>query len=240
MSEESLETLVKQNKGPSVPLLSSTSKRIYYIRHGEVIPPGGVHGVLYGSMDVSLSQLGELEAKVAAFYLKDIKLNKIASSPLKRAKFGATEILKNQKHLTSIDVYPGFSELDRGEWCGKTKVEIGLKNLERFDNCDESVTPTGGESYPSLKARVLKARDEFLNSIETGETAALVSHIQVTRCILSDALEIPTNKMTDLKIATASITCIDYCDETHQATVQFSSFKPNAGLAKANDGGNYV
>lgn len=247
VNEETIEKNLLKNQGPPLPTLPSTSKRIFYVRHGEVIPPGGVHGVFYGCMDVPLSPLGELEAKVAGLYLKQTKLQKIASSPLKRAKFGANELLKYQKQnfepAYDVEIYQGFTELDRGEWCGKTKIEIGESNLARFDNCDESITPKGGESYPTLKSRVLQARDELLNSMENGQTAALVSHLQVTRSVLSDALDIPTNKMTEMKIKTASITCIDYDyagENSGKPTVQFSSFKPEVGLEEANDGGNFV
>ena len=74
---------------------------------------------------------------------------------------------------------------------------------------------------------MLNSRDDLLRSLKTGESAAIVSHLQVTRSVLrqimmqinfllfliftSDALDIPTNKMVDIKVALASITCIDYC-----------------------------
>lgn len=102
----------------------------------------------------------------------------------------------------------------------------------------------------ALKSRVQEARNDLLKSLKFGETAAVVSHLQVTRSILSDALDMPTNKMTELKILTASIACIDYEQNDndnnnttscfHKATVHFSNFKPDAGLEKANDGGNFV
>ena len=126
---------------------------------------------------------------------------------------------------------------DRGAWCGLTKDEIGEDNMRRFDACDESITPAEGESYPALKQRVLEALDECLDRMKPGEQGCLVSHLQVTRSILSQALDVPTNEMSNLKVATASITCIDY-DENKKATVHFQSFKPEVGLAAANDGAN--
>lgn len=50
--------------GPDLPPLSSTAKRLFLVRHGEVINPGGEKPVFYGCLDVSLSPLGETEAKV--------------------------------------------------------------------------------------------------------------------------------------------------------------------------------
>ena len=78
-----------------------------------------------------------------------------------------------------------------------------------------------------------------------GQSACVVSHLQVTRSLLSEALGVPTAQMTTLPVATASVTCIDYDGEggdsnsqEKKITVHFQSFKPEAGLAKAVDGAN--
>ena len=201
----------------------------------------------YGAMDVELSTLGELEAIEAASYLERYHLQHVASSPLKRAMFGARQVLarqplsddENSNDSNDITIFEGFRELDRGAWCGLTKDEIGAENLERFDACDESVTPgNGGESYPTLKKRVLKARDELLQMTEVGRAAAVVSHLQVTRVILSEALGMSVSELAGLAIATASITCIDYCAESEKEIVRFQSFKPECGLEESKDGAN--
>jgi phosphoserine phosphatase len=233
----------KTTTTPVLPPVATTSKRIFWVRHGEVINPGGPgRSVYYGAQDVLLSPLGELEAQVAAEYLSQFPLAQVFSSPLKRAIFGAEQVLKFQKERAGgVTVLSGYSELDRGAWCGLTKDEIGDENLARFDACDETVTPDGGESYPALRERVLQARDQALMLLQPGEIGCVVSHLQVTRCVLSDALGIPTSKMTELKVATASITCIDYCDDTKEdygPIVHFQSFKPSSALAESKDGAN--
>jgi len=212
-------------------------KRLFLVRHGEVINPGGDRPVYYGAMDVPLSPLGRLEAQAAADYLQQYQLSHVFSSPLSRAIYGAECVLQQQKNLVQVESLEGFRELDRGDWCGKTKAEIGNDNMRRFDACDLTVTPLGGESYPALKQRVIHALQECLNRMQPGEIACLVSHLQVTRSILSQAMDVPTNEMVNLKVATASITCIDF-DETNQGIVHFQSFKPEVGLAAAKDGAN--
>lgn len=236
---------------PALPPLAPTAKRIFWVRHGEVINPGGNRPVYYGAMDVPLSPLGKQEAKAAAEYLSNYNLQHVFCSNLSRAIYGAEQCLQLQKRRKAstttderntvppkeIEVLKGFKELDRGDWCGKTKGEIGEENMVKFDACDESVTPANGESFPALKKRVLEARDEALSRMSSGDAGCVVSHLQVTRCIVSDALGIPTNEMVNqIKIATASITCIDYDGDTQ--TVHFQSFKPDAGLEKSVDGAN--
>lgn len=199
---------------------------------------GGDRPVYYGALDVPLSPLGEAEARAAALYLQQFNLDLVVSSPLSRAIFGAEQVLVMQKNTEiSVVQMEGFKELDRGSWCGKTKDEIGAEAMAKFDACDESVTPEGGESYPTLKKRVLQDRDMVLNRLPEGKAAAIVSHLQVTRSMLSEALGIPTAEMADLGVATASVTCIDYSADGTQ-TVHFQSFKPDVGLEKSKDGAN--
>lgn len=220
--------------GPDLPPIPSTSKRLFLVRHGEVINPGGDRPVFYGCMDVPLSPLGELEAKAAGQYLSQFELQNVATSPLSRAIFGGNEVLSRQKAISGLKILEGFTELDRGTWCGKTKDEIGAENMARFDACDETATPEGGESYPFLKKRVLAARDELLSLTDNGKASAVVSHLQVTRSMLSHALGIPTEEMVNFKVATASVTCIDYASDGTE-TVHFQSFKPEAGLQSSKD-----
>lgn len=224
----------------NLPPIAATAKRMFLVRHGEVVNPGGDRTVYYGSMDVPLSPLGRDEAVAAAQYLSQFELAAVFSSNLSRAIFGAAQVCQWQKK-SAVTVQPleGYKELDRGDWCGKTLEEIGPDLLARFDACDESVTPGhGGESYPALKRRVLAAHATALERIEPGQAAAVVSHLQVTRCLLSDALGVPIEQMTTLKIATASITCIDYDGDRRPPTVHFQSFKPDAGLLGSKDGAN--
>ena len=193
----------------------------------------------YGAMDVPLSPLGEAEAEAAAQYLQQFDLQHVACSPLSRALYGATKVMELQQSELASDliVLDGFTEMDRGAWCGLTLDEIGPDLMARFDACDESVTPQGGESYSELKNRVIQARNHVLDVLHEGRAAAVVSHLQVTRSILSDAMDMPISAMSKLKIATASITCIDYCDGDVQ-TVHFQSFKPETELAASKDGAN--
>ncbi|GAX26868.1 hypothetical protein FisN_9Lh157 [Fistulifera solaris] len=226
-----------------VPWIANNAKRIFWVRHGEVINPGGPdRSVYYGALDVPLSKLGELEAQAAGDYLQQYALRRVFASPLQRAIYGGEQVWKRQSLQDSgVIQLEGFKELDRGAWCGLTKEEIGPENLARFDAGDENVTPDGGESYAALKQRVLEARDKALSLLEMEEAACVVSHLQVTRCVLSDALGIPTHEMAQIKVATASITCIDYTyneDGMMTQVVHFQSFKPEAGLAQSKDGAN--
>jgi broad specificity phosphatase PhoE len=251
MTQSSASTAVA---GPPLPLQSPTAKRLFLVRHGEVINPGGDRPVYYGAADVPLSPLGQQEAVAAGAYLRAFALSNVFSSPLSRAIYGATSVLEQQRVTEQQDdkreqdliILEGFRELDRGVWYGRTKDEIGADLMNRFDACDESVTPEKGESYPTLKRRVLQALEEALQIMQPGEAACVVSHLQVTRSMLSQALGVPVEGMAALTVATASVTCIDYERKSsdtsgspeYTATVHFQSFKPNVGLEQSKDSVN--
>jgi broad specificity phosphatase PhoE len=251
-----------------LPLVSPRSKRIFWVRHGEVINPGAASNrtVYYGGQDVPLSSFGQQEAVVAAEYLAQFPVATVFCSPLSRAKYGAEQVcrLVNEKQtnkvtedtssstnpqLLTVRQLEGFRELDRGAWAGLTLAEIGVEILAKFDAGDDSVTPVGGESYHTLRDRVRDARQSVWNDLAWGQIAVVVSHLQVTRCVLADALGlVDTGPMAKLKIATASITCIDYTmdSDAQQIDAQaplshevlFQSFKPDVGLRSSNDGAN--
>ena len=228
----------------ALPPIPPNGKRLFLIRHGEVVNPGGSRKVFYGDMNVPLTLLGQKEACVAADYLSRSKLTAVYTSPLSRAFYGAQQVGARQQQqetlLTPIRLQ-GLSELKRGAWRGKTKDEIGEEQLARFDACDLSVTPARGESFPALHQRVTAALyDTILPSVPTGESAAIVSHLQVTRCLVAEALGVPLESMTqEIAIQTASITCIDYVNHVvPQQIVRFQSFKPEAGLPGSQDGAN--
>ena len=87
----------------TLPNVGAGVRRLFLVRHGEVIPPGGVHGVHYGAMDVPLSPLGKQEAAAAAEALRPYELYGVHSSPLSRAVFGADEIRKGRAGLSCCD-----------------------------------------------------------------------------------------------------------------------------------------
>lgn len=224
----------------SLPDIAGTeTKRLFLVRHGEVVNPGGSVPVYYGAMDVPLSFLGQKEAVAAAKYLMQHDLATVFTSPLSRAFYGAQQVMTRQQNAIGPIKLQGLKELERGYWRGKSKEQIGLDKLAAFDACDPKATPIGGESYMDLNQRVMSALDEVMDMLQPGEAGAIVSHLQVTRCILAAALGLPLDQLTSIKIATASITCIDYVPAVvPQQIVHFQSFKPDVGLAKSADDAN--
>jgi len=232
--------------------------RIYLIRHGEVIPPGGVHGVFYGAMDVELSPLGKQEAAAAGDFMKselaslgggnlDSDSVNIYSSPLKRAVFGAECVKSSLGGATGpITLVDGFKELSRGAWAGKRVDEIGEEAFEAFHIAMSPAegaerTPEGGESLFDIRDRVLEGYETVKKRGTPSSVSIIVSHLWVTRSIVADCLNVGTDDLRSISIDTASISAIDIGvkeDGTQTQTLVFKGLKPDVGLEKSVDAAN--
>lgn len=191
--------------------------RLFLLRHGAVKPPRP--GMFYGGSEVPLSPEGEAEAVRAGQALRHHALDRLWSSPLSRARFGAERVLEGREglHIQELD---GFREIDRGRWVGLTAEEIDAQFPE--DRESHRLDPWkwrahGGESLADFRTRVLKAwepleRECLEHEKSTGleRTVCLVSHLFPTRAILAhyeaveldawDQFAIPTASISELRI----------------------------------------
>ena len=99
-------------------------KRVYIVRHPEIT----MHGRYIGITDSELSKTGRKQLYSIINYFKDIHLETIVSSPMKRCII-PTRILSDIKHVPyTID--PDLSEIDFGAWEGLSYKEIMEKYHE--------------------------------------------------------------------------------------------------------------
>lgn len=182
--------------------------RLLLIRHGQVIPP--TEDCLYGGMDVPLSALGKQQAIAAARDAGELSISRVYSSPLSRAIFGAERVVEAQRTATTLLIENDLREIDRGAWGGRARAEIeaevpgGLARLKT----DDDFAPPGGESMRELRARVLGTYERIVRTAAPGETVALVSHMHVTRAIVSHVLGKPAGEI-EIPLASSSLVELD-------------------------------
>jgi hypothetical protein len=97
INQQDAKTGTKSIDGPDLQPILPTSKRLFLMRRGEVINPGGDRPAFYGAMDAPLSPLGEAEARAAGRYLEHFHLEHVVASPLSRAIYGAEQVKVLQK-----------------------------------------------------------------------------------------------------------------------------------------------
>lgn len=211
-------------------LSSSEGRTIILVRHGAVdrtksgVPPGALYG---GDIDVPLSLRGEAEARAAARYVVErFDVSSVWASPLARAVFGA-QCIADAAGVESVETSEALREIARGGWLRKTPDEIEAMTPGGMDAFlrDTAYRPPGGaESIDDVRLRATEALiQRVLPTVEPAGAAVVVSHLYVTRALLSSAL--PDTPIPDIDVPTASVSGLVY-DDNGMATVLFRGVKP--------------
>jgi alpha-ribazole phosphatase len=163
--------------------------RVWLIRHGE--PADTVRGRCYGALDVGLSAGGRRQVEATAESLQTEPLAAIYTSPRLRTTESA-HILASS-HACGYREEPDLREIDFGDFEGLTYDEISVRYPALYRQWMESPTEVqfpNGESFASMRARVVRAFESILRSWE-GQTVALVTHGGVIRILIAWALQMP-------------------------------------------------
>ena len=140
--------------------------KLYLIRHGET--DWNKIKKLQGATDIPLNENGEALAKVTCEGMKEIPLDMIFTSPLKRA-YRTAELVRGERKIP-LFIEERIQEIGFGDYEGVIlKAEGG--NIPDpdfvffFTKPDQYKTPPKGESIPEL----LKRTGEFLEELKHRE-----------------------------------------------------------------------
>ena len=169
--------------------MPNPATRIHLFRHGQVAQVW--QGMIYGRLDVPLSETGLEQARWAACSLEGVALGAVISSGLERAETSAAH-LRLGRDLSRRDE-PDLLEIDRGSWAGLSPEQVNHNNPGGFEAWKASgglLTPPGGETVQAMATRVsaclLRLAEEH-----TGSTIAIVAHMWVLRIALCMGLDRP-------------------------------------------------
>jgi len=187
------------------------ASRIYLIRHGETANAGEV--CFNGHFDVNLSNKGREQSLLLAKALRNLPINAVYSSDLKRTQIGAKFIADehNLKHVP----YEELRELAFGDWEGLSVSEVNRKYPEKLKERLENIElfqVEGGESFSQLNDRVIPKFEQILAEHPSGNVVILC-HGGVIRIILSRVLEISVKNLFRVNQPYASVNIIQYYEE---------------------------
>lgn len=140
---------------------------IYIVRHGET--DWNKLGKIQGHTDIELNELGEKQALTVKEKLKDVKFDKVFSSPLKRA-FKTAQIICDGEIVADNRLKERFN----GELEGKTKSEI--KVFPNFNDPNE--TSCNIEPLNNFKNRIKDFFEELLEKYKN-KNILVVTHAGV-------------------------------------------------------------
>lgn len=116
-----------------------------------------------------------------------------------------------QRRPVDIDVDDRLGECRYGEWTNKPLAELSRMPLWRtVQERPSAVTFPEGESLPEMQARALAAVHEWNSRLGERSVYALVSHGDVIKAILADAMGTHLDHFQRIVVDPASVSVIRY------------------------------
>lgn len=185
---------------------------VILVRHGR--SSANLSGVLAGrTPGVKLDDTGKTQAANVADRLAGLPVTAVVSSPLERCRQTAQEIAKRHKLKVASD--KRLTECGYGDWTGKAIKDLAKDPLWKVVQQHPSgVTFPGGESMRAMQQRGVDAvRDHDVKiGKQHGDHAiwVAVSHGDVIKAIVADALGMHLDAFQRIVVDTASTTVISY------------------------------
>lgn len=187
-------------------------RRAILVRHGEVHESH--RSLLYGSMDVALSELGLQQTRETVRALAAMQPGLVASSDLGRARSLGEQLAAASG--VPIESTAMFRERSFGSWQGRPIADLMREHEAEYraymERRWEARVSPDAENFDDVRARVLPAFESLLGNATGERPLVLVSHSGPMRAILREALLLPGAALFRMKLSYCSITVVDYYD----------------------------
>ncbi len=185
--------------------------RFWLIRHAIVDEAARV--VLYGRMDVAISTQS-LAAQAAIYRGLAARLPQDAVwlvTPLQRTRRTAEEILGAGLKPAELQVEPGLTEQDLGEWQGLRHADLPARLTDPahpFWPLGAAETPPRGESMQDVLERVGITLEDLAQTHD-GRDVVCVSHGGAIRAAVAHALGVGAGAALHLSVQNLSLTVLE-------------------------------
>lgn len=187
--------------------------KIYLIRHSESVDD--ILNCYGGIADFELTEDGKNKVKEYSKKFKNYRVEKIYTSPYKRA-LNSAKIL-NESINVELEVVDGIREFNQyGVMSGVNKdlakdIFSHLLNMEQYKDFGyyNKKTFYGGEEIIDFDTRVKDAINEIINNSKEYNTIAIITHGGVYRSIFKNILNIDKKIVGIEDLATTTINYID-------------------------------
>ncbi len=180
--------------------------RLYLIRHGETDSNRSFR--FQGQTDIELNEKGRAQAQVLAQHFKDIYLDTVYCSSLKRAAQTAAPLAET--HGLKAVTVDDLKEIAFGRWEGLSYEEInsqGIGEIDEFFKNPALCHVPGGENFTDVAARVAPFFKQCLKEMDEKDIA-IVSHGGIIRVLLCLFLEMDLNKIWNFSVGNCSTTAL--------------------------------
>jgi probable phosphoglycerate mutase len=176
------------------------------IRHGEneYVKTGRLAGRL---PDVHLNDQGRAQAQAVAEKLAGASVKALYTSPMERARETAAPIARTLG-LEAI-VREGLTEVDCGDWTGKTLKSLRRLRLWRtVQRQPAQFRFPGGETFVEAQQRIVAEIDALCARHDPKDLIICVSHADPIRLAVAYYLGLPLDNFQRLAASTASMTAL--------------------------------
>ena len=187
---------------------------VILVRHGRTT--ANASGTLAGRLPaVRLDETGAAQAARVAERLAGVPLAALVSSPLERCRQTAKAIAAARPAGIRVATERGITECDYGAWQGRALKELAKEKLWSLVQTQPSaaVFPEG-ESMSAMQARSVAAVRRLDAAVEAehgpGAVWAAVSHGDIIKSVLADALGMHLDLFQRLHVDPASVSVIRY------------------------------
>ena len=187
---------------------------VLLVRHGRT--GANTAGVLAGrAPGVELDEVGVKQATEVGLRLAPVPLRLIACSPLRRCRETVQGLQAARPEPCPVAVDDGLVECEYGEWSGRTLKELSREKLwATVQQQPSAVRFPGGESLTEMSARAVGTIREWDSRLteEHGTDAvwAAVSHADVIKAVLADALGVHLDGFQRIFVDPASVSIVRY------------------------------
>ncbi|MFJ7750916.1 histidine phosphatase family protein [Arthrobacter sp. NPDC097144] len=187
---------------------------VILVRHGRTT--ANASGLLAGrTPGVELDEVGRGQAAATGNRIAAVPLAGVVSSPLERCRQTAQFILDHQQGIPHTPIESDLTECDYGQWQGRTLSDLAKENLwSAVQTQPSAVTFPGGESMAGMQARSVAAIRRHDASFEAehgpGAVWAAVSHGDIIKSVLADALGMHLDLFQRITVGPASVSIVHY------------------------------
>ncbi|MEZ0580532.1 histidine phosphatase family protein [Nocardioides sp. MH1] len=187
---------------------------VLLVRHGRTT--ANASGVLAGRLPgIRLDERGQEQVRAAAERIGAVPLARLVTSPQERCKQTAKAVVDAQATRLRAATERGIAECDYGEWQGRPLRELAKEKLwATVQRQPSAAVFPGGESMVAMWHRAVDAvrRQDAAVEAEHGPGAVwvAVSHGDVIKAVLADALGMHLDLFQRINVDPASISVVQY------------------------------
>lgn len=205
---------------------------VVLVRHGRTT--ANATGVLAGrTPGVVLDEVGRAQAAATGARLAVVPFARVVTSPLERCRETTEAVVAQQPADAGFEVVvdDAITECDYGDWQGRPLSELAAEDLwQVVQRQPSAVTFPGGETMSGMQHRAVSAVRAHDAAVErehgAGAVWLAVSHGDVVKSVLADALGVHLDQFQRISVGPASVSIVRY--GTHRTDV----------LATNTDGGD--